>query len=141
MQIFIKSNNTEEVLTIGTDMASLRGEIFNATLISEDCQVLTHNGQLLESLESLQDMDTIFVAEEVLGGGAKHKKKVYTTKKKNKHRHIKEKLATLRVFFLFSITLLMEAEKSLETERNAPTVAKVTSWPDIWIVTTVANAT
>ena len=85
-------------------------------------------------------MDTVFVAEEVLGGGAKHKKKVYTTKKKNKHKHIKEKLATLRVPFLFSITLLTAVEKSPETERNAPTVAKVTSWPDTWTVTTVANA-
>jgi len=122
-------------------MDSLRGQIFNCTLISEDCQVLTHNGQLLESLDSLQDMDTIFVSEEVLGGGAKHKKKNYTTKKKNKHRHIKEKLATLRVKNLFSITLLMEVEKLLETERNALTADKVISWPDIWIVTTVANAT
>jgi len=100
MQIFIKSNNIEQVLTLDSKtIDSLRGEIFNATMISEDVQVLTHNGQLLESLESLQDMDTVFVAEEVLGGGAKHKKKVYTTKKKNKHRHIKEKLATLRVPF------------------------------------------
>jgi hypothetical protein len=29
--------------------------------------------------------------------GGKKKKKVYSTKKKNKHKHIKEKLATLRV--------------------------------------------
>ena len=42
-------------------------------------------------------MDNIYVTETVLAGGAKHKKKVYTTKKKNKHKHIKEKLATLRV--------------------------------------------
>ena len=42
-------------------------------------------------------MDNIYVTETVLAGGAKHKKKVYTTKKKNKHKHIKENLATLRV--------------------------------------------
>ena len=29
-------------------------------------------------------MDNIYVTETVLAGGAKHKKKVYTTKKKNK---------------------------------------------------------
>jgi ubiquitin len=38
-----------------------------------------------------------------MGAGAKHKKKVYTTKKKNKHRHIKEKLATLRVSILIKV--------------------------------------
>jgi len=30
--------------------------------------------------------------------GGKKKKKVYTTKKKNKHKHIKEKLATLKYY-------------------------------------------
>ena len=32
------------------------------------------------------------------GGGKKKKKKNYTTKKKNKHRHRKEKLATLKFY-------------------------------------------
>jgi hypothetical protein len=60
-------------------------------------QVLSHNGCILTTLSGLSDLQTVCVGELELGAGAKHKKKVYTTKKKNKHRHIKEKLATLRV--------------------------------------------
>jgi small subunit ribosomal protein S27Ae len=51
----------------------------------------------LENISSLTDMATVYVAPLAVGGGAKHKKKVYTTKKKLKHKHRKEKLATLRV--------------------------------------------
>jgi hypothetical protein len=38
--------------------------------------------------------------------GGKKKKKVYSTKKKNKHKHIKEKLATLRVLFIIKYKVL-----------------------------------
>ena len=76
--------------------------------------------------------------------GGKKKKKVFTTKKKNKHKHIKEKLATLRVSylnikFIFSIILLMELEKLPETEKSVPIVVKVYLWQNIWIDYIVVN--
>ena len=76
--------------------------------------------------------------------GGKKKKKVFTTKKKNTHKHIKEKLATLRVSylnikFIFSIILLMELEKLPETEKSVPIVVKVYLWQSIWIDYIVVN--
>jgi len=107
MQIFIKGQNSEQVLNLSSSctMESLREEIFSQTLISLDMMTLSHNGRVLTDLSELSELDNIYVTASVLAGGAKHKKKVYTTKKKNKHRHIKEKLATLRVFFLRQVLL------------------------------------
>ena len=60
----------------------------------------------MNDLSTVEELDTIYMTLPVEGG--KKKKKVYTTKKKNKHRHIKEKLATLKVtkllyFYLFLV--------------------------------------
>ena len=41
------------------------------------------------SVVTIRYMDNVYVTESVLASGAKHKKKVYTTKKKNKHKHPK----------------------------------------------------
>ena len=64
-------------------------------MVCQDSQILTHNGQILNDLSTLVELDTVYLTLSVEGG--KKKKKVFTTKKKNKHKHIKEKLATLRV--------------------------------------------
>jgi hypothetical protein len=74
-------------------------------MISEDSMILSHNGLLLSDLVAVQDLDTIMVAETELGGGAKHKKKVYTTKKKAHHKHLRVKLHTLSVNILISVLL------------------------------------
>ena len=42
-------------------------------------------------------MDSLDISVKLLGG-KKGKKKNYTTKKKNKHKHRKEKLATLKLY-------------------------------------------
>ena len=55
----------------------------------------------MNDLSTVEELDTIYMTLPVEGG--KKKKKVYTTKKKNKHRHIKEKLATLKVSKLLYI--------------------------------------
>ena len=52
----------------------------------------------MNELSNVEELDTIYMTLAVEGG--KKKKKVYTTKKKNKHKHIKEKLATLRVIII-----------------------------------------
>jgi len=64
-------------------------------MVSTDCQILTHNGLILSDLSTLDELDTVYMTLPVEGG--KKKKKVFSTKKKNKHKHIREKLATLRV--------------------------------------------
>ena len=57
----------------------------------------------MNDLSTVDELDTVYLTLAVEGG--KKKKKVFTTKKKNKHKHIKEKLATLRVkyYFIYSI--------------------------------------
>ena len=57
---------------------------------------LSLNGVVLTDLSALEEESTVFVNAPLLGG--KRKKKVYTTKKKNKHKHRKEKLATLKLY-------------------------------------------
>ena len=99
MQIFIKGQNIEQSITVDSNATfeMIREEICAQTLLSSNI-ILSHNGQILSELSNVTENDNIYVTEPVLAGGAKHKKKVYTTKKKNKHRHIKEKLATLRYY-------------------------------------------
>jgi small subunit ribosomal protein S27Ae len=57
---------------------------------------LSHNGLVMSDMSSLEQESTVFVSAPLLGG--KRKKKVFTTKKKNKHIHKKEKLATLKLY-------------------------------------------
>ena len=58
---------------------------------------LFHQGSLLTSLDLLQPNTNLYLNLKLLGG-KKGKKKNYTTKKKNKHKHRKEKLATLKLY-------------------------------------------
>merc|ERR1712186_154316 len=46
----------------------------------------------------IQTESTINYVHAVLGGGRKRKKKVYTTPKKIKHKRVKVKLATLKMY-------------------------------------------
>ena len=71
----------------------------------------------MNDLSTVEELDTIYMTLPVEGG--KKKKKVYTTKKKNKHRHIKEKLATLKVnkllyFYLFLVLFCWRKWKSCQ---------------------------
>ncbi len=95
-------------------------------MVSADCQILTHNGQILSDLSTLEELDTVYMTLPVEGG--KKKKKVYTTKKKNKHKHIREKLATLRVTtpIYYNLTVLHRWRdwKSSETEKRVPCLRK-----------------
>ena len=59
----------------------------------------------MNDLSTVEELDTIYMTLPVEGG--KKKKKVYTTKKKNKHKHIKEKLATLKVTKLIYLYLFL----------------------------------
>ena len=59
----------------------------------------------MNDLSTVEELDTIYMTLPVEGG--KKKKKVYTTKKKNKHRHIKEKLATLKVTKIYFYWILV----------------------------------
>lgn len=95
-------------------------------MVSTDCQILTHNGLILSDLSTLDELDTVYMTLPVEGG--KKKKKVFSTKKKNKHKHIREKLATLRVTNLDFYNLIVLHSwrnwKSSETKKRMPCLRK-----------------
>ena len=76
---------------------SLKERIESESGIDSQMFSLVHQGSVLSSLEGLEDNSNIYLNVKLLGG-KKGKKKAYTTKKKNKHMHRKEKLATLKLY-------------------------------------------
>merc|ERR1719415_313681 len=71
--------------------------------LEENARMMS-NGQILDDANAtLKDFglvteSTIELVHPVLGGGRKRKKKVYTTPKKIKHKRVKVKLATLKMY-------------------------------------------
>lgn len=66
-------------------------------------QTLAHNGVYMEDNDNLDDYCSCDIAQldlnvDLLGGGKKRKKKVYTTPKKIKRKPKKVKLATLKFY-------------------------------------------
>ena len=84
-----------------TALTDLKSAIEIRSGIPSSFQTLLAEGKIINEettlLESLQPNSTVFLSLG-LKGGKKGKKKVYKTKKKNKHRHTKEKLTSLRYY-------------------------------------------
>merc|ERR1712137_243803 len=104
MQIFVKNLNAESTVynvTESTSVLDLKNRIFEANGIDTEMLRLVHQGTILENGQILAEMvaheATVHMSLGLLGG-KKGKKKVYKTKKKNKHKHIPEKLATLKYY-------------------------------------------
>lgn len=81
--------------------SELKRLIYERTQISPDFQRLIYQGSVLEDSEvlsaSLMEESTLYLTLG-LAGGKKGKKKNYTTKKKNKHKHKSTKLSTLKYY-------------------------------------------
>merc|ERR1711920_74536 len=81
---------------MGTTIAQLK-------TVLDTTGTLLANGAILSEDATLEDYgivaeSTIQLVHPVLGGGRKRKKKVYTTPKKIKHKRVKVKLATLKMY-------------------------------------------
>jgi small subunit ribosomal protein S27Ae len=61
-------------------------------------QNLIAGGMIVSSSTGLKEGTNVFVDADLDGGKKKKKKKVYTTKKKGKHIHKKEKMHTLKLY-------------------------------------------
>ncbi|KAL1931256.1 hypothetical protein VTP01DRAFT_10393 [Rhizomucor pusillus] len=105
MQIFVKSlegNTLALNVTPASSVASVKAMIAEREGIPADAQLLSYAGKNLVdgelSLYGIEDLNTLHLNAELLGGGKKKKKKTYTTPKKIKHKRKKVKLAVLKFY-------------------------------------------
>merc|ERR1712024_372350 len=80
----------------------------NGAILSNTEATLADFGLLAES--------TIQIVHPVLGGGRKRRKKVYTTPKKIKHKRVKVKLATLKLYKVDDVGKLERKRKECPQE-------------------------
>merc|ERR1712072_861554 len=116
MQIFVKGEATEaSQVTPQTTVAQLQ------TMVAEQGRLMA-NGAILDNEDAtLEDYGivaeaTIQIVAPVLGGGRKRKKKVYTTPKKIKHKRVKVKLATLKLYKVDDVGKLERKRKECPHE-------------------------
>merc|ERR1739848_874848 len=116
MQIFVKGEATEALqVTPQTTVAQLQ------TMVAEQGRLMA-NGAILNNTEAtladygIQEEATIQIVHPVLGGGRKRKKKVYTTPKKIKHKRVKVKLATLKLYKVDDVGKLERKRKECPQE-------------------------
>merc|ERR1711980_53529 len=94
------------------------------------------NGAILNNAEAtladygIQEEATIQIVHPVLGGGRKRKKKVYTTPKKIKHKRVKVKLATLKLYKVDDVGKLERKRKESHTRAAAPASSSPTTRTD-----------
>merc|ERR1711879_243067 len=98
MQIFVQGEAVQALqVSQQTTVAELQ------TMVAEAGNMIV-NGEILNNVEAtladygIQEEATIQIVHPVLGGGRKRKKKVYTTPKKIKHKRVKVKLVTLKLY-------------------------------------------
>lgn len=101
MQIFVHLlDGTQQCVSVNDEMTldQIKELLLQKGAIHDLKQNLISSGILMRSSSSLVDGTNVFVDADLDGGKKKKKKKVYTTKKKGKHIHKKEKMHTLKLY-------------------------------------------
>merc|ERR1711879_940282 len=117
--MFIKNENTT-VHDFKPEMTI--GEVRAVIQLADDARMVS-NGAILDNEEAtladfgLVSDSTIEIVHPVLGGGRKRKKKVYTTPKKIKHKRVKVKLATLKLYKVDDVGKLERKRKECPQEQ------------------------
>merc|ERR1712173_172054 len=116
MQIFVQG---EAVQALQVNQTTTVAEL--QTMVNEAGNMIA-NGAILSNTEAtladygIQEEATIQVVHPVLGGGRKRKKKVYTTPKKIKHKRVKVKMATLKLYKVDDVGKLERKRKECPNE-------------------------
>lgn len=118
MQIFVKSlSEGTSIYTVEPNetVLALKQKIQESEGILSNLQRLIFAGQNVEDEMTIaglgaEDNSTFHLALD-LKGGKKRKKKVYTTKKKNKHKHVNVKLAVLKFYTIDGSNNISRARK------------------------------
>eukprot|EP01017_Pseudomicrothorax_dubius_P031492 TRINITY_DN402_c0_g2_i1.p1 TRINITY_DN402_c0_g2~~TRINITY_DN402_c0_g2_i1.p1 ORF type:complete len:184 (-),score=75.82 TRINITY_DN402_c0_g2_i1:153-704(-) len=104
MQVFVKTlSQRTEALDVAADwtVEQVKEAIFKVSGVDPAMQKLNFSGRMLENGQTLADVQisnesTLYLSLALLGG--KKKKKVFTTKKKIKHKHKNIKLNVLNLY-------------------------------------------
>merc|ERR1712036_66016 len=118
MQIFLKNGDTTPV---DVEPTTTIGELQAINEEYEDFNFFYCGEPLDDVSASLEDYGieteaTIEIVHLVLGGGRKRKKKVYTTPKKIKHKRVKVKMATLKLYKVDDVGKLERKRKECPHE-------------------------
>lgn len=95
MQVFIHQLDGTVVTADLSQYSSLEDMLLN--LNASECRAICQ-GSHVSSLEELTNNANVYITADLSGGKRKRKKKVYTTKKKNKHIHKKVKMAIYNLY-------------------------------------------
>ena len=101
MQIFVHLlDGSQQCVDIDAQMTleQIKELLVQRQALTSVSQSLVANGVLLHSASTLKEGTNLFVDATLEGGKKKKKKKVYTSKKKGKHIHKKEKMHTLKLY-------------------------------------------
>ena len=124
----VNVNEPQEVLEL-TPNALARLVTQGSHLTSENASTLLFEGA------------NVYVVGGLEGGKRKRKKKVYTTKKKNKHIHKKMKMAIYTLYSVDGTNLFIQAkEMSLSSAKLVPHVDQEPLWVSTGIAITVDSA-
>jgi small subunit ribosomal protein S27Ae len=119
MQIFVNCLGDTKCFNVGADIEVLKSEIQKEFGIENNINLYSFCGKI-ENLEELSELNnqTVEALIEVLGGGkgGKKKKKVYSTPKKNKHRHKNTKLMALSYYAIKKDGTVERVKKLCEQE-------------------------
>lgn len=100
---FVKTLSGRTITVEAQTVSQVKAQVAAKEGIPADASRLSFGGASLadeRSLESysVESESTLHLNLELLGGGKKKKKKNYTTPKKTKHKHVKVKLAVLKMY-------------------------------------------
>ena len=95
MQVFIHQLDGSVATADPAQFNSLEALLANYN--AENCRAVCE-GSHINSLDQLVPNSNIYITADLSGGKRKRKKKVYTTKKKNKHIHKKIKMGIYTLY-------------------------------------------
>ena len=139
MQVFIHQLDGSVATADPAQFNSLEGLL--AHFNSEECRAVCQ-GAHVSSLEELTNNANVYITADLSGGKRKRKKKVYTTKKKNKHIHKKIKMGIYTLYSVGSTTFpIQNLETSLSSARPVLPADPASSWVNTGTDTTADSAT
>lgn len=139
MQVFVHQLDGSVVNLNVTEFASLDSLLLS--LGAEECRAI-YQGAHVSSLEELTNNANVYLTADLSGGKRKRKKKVYTTKKKNKHIHKKVKMGIYNIYSVDGTFHTTQARAtSLNSARPVPPADPASSWDSTGTATTAVSAT